>query len=86
MEHAEHVYLEAMFIWKIYLFFLEVCESMKTFSEDCKILTSLSIKKEGLIELEPMMQYVSSLLRSELCAREDPCDSHLIGVFGCIPQ
>lgn len=36
-------------------FCLEVYESMKTFSEDCKILTSLSIKKEGLIDLAHLM-------------------------------
>lgn len=52
-------------------------------SQKTKILTSLSFKKAGLIELEPLMQYVSSPLRSELCAREDLCDCHLIGVFGC---
>lgn len=71
-------------------FCLEVYESMKTFSEDCKILTSLSIKKEGLIDLAHLMQHISSPLRSELCPREDPCDCHLIGVFSCnatfIPQ
>ncbi len=36
------------------------------------------------------MQHISSPLGSELWAKEDPCDCHLIGVFGCnaifIPQ
>lgn len=33
-------------------------------SQKTKILTSLSIKKEGLIELEPLMQYVPHLVPS----------------------